>query len=76
MEGGVLENLHIIVPVEISRGNKSAGHMWLNTRLFFNFGDKTLSPEESVEEFWNFVKVWFYVYLVLAIPLWCSKGNV
>lgn len=43
--------------------------------LFEDYYNQKQSLNVLVSRLWRIIKTWFLIYLVLAIPLWCTRGE-
>ncbi|XP_076226308.1 uncharacterized protein LOC116427437 [Nomia melanderi] len=42
--------------------------------LIYNYEHKTPALKKPVQKMWLVIRVWFFIYVCLAIPCWCQKG--
>lgn len=42
--------------------------------LYSDYKNNRHNPRVLTLRLWRIARVWFYVYVVVAIPLWCTKG--
>ncbi|XP_076283835.1 uncharacterized protein LOC143210658 isoform X1 [Lasioglossum baleicum] len=42
--------------------------------LIYNYEHEPPKIKKSVQKVWLIIKVWFLIYVCLAIPCWCQKG--
>lgn len=44
--------------------------------LMYNYEQQKDKPivKKTLQKIWLIIKIWFLIYICLAIPLWCQKG--
>lgn len=43
--------------------------------LIINLQNKTVNKKTMLKQFLYIFLIWFCLYLIIAVPLWCSKGE-
>lgn len=44
--------------------------------IFEDYKNHRQSPRVLAARLWRIAKIWFMVYLVIAVPLWCTRGYI
>ncbi|XP_049877492.1 uncharacterized protein LOC126374810 isoform X2 [Pectinophora gossypiella] len=71
-----LHLLKKLVSMDIASSPRDANGVGLKAvhRLFVDYKNQQCPNKELSDRLWKMLKIWFFIYLVVAVPVWSTTG--